>query len=253
MHSNHPCIVSGGVREPSLSVLQIYLAGWILDLDHFDTYPAGVVLNLQCFGGGIVPAKILGPSECGADYRSSTMVMHDCAPIARMSVVRVPTCTPAPSATNGSRIRLTRKKVQLKLDAFPCPPSPSNTPARKSCTQKLFCSSRAEHASQQAVPGFVVHMSSCLHDLFRVACPLHSNWGAREPSLGVCSLGGARIPSRSGNYCARGRGVEAVALLSLLSPHNACCPWLSMPHGVRHRIWMSTQVGDIFFWANVCG
>ena len=43
-----------------------------------------------------MPAKILGTSERGADYRtityerSGTVVMHDCAPIARMFVVPTP-------------------------------------------------------------------------------------------------------------------------------------------------------------------
>ena len=53
-----------------------------------------------CFqrsGGSIVPAAILRPSECGADCwtliyeRSGTMVPHDCAPVARMSIACVPT------------------------------------------------------------------------------------------------------------------------------------------------------------------
>ena len=35
-------------------------------------------------------------------------------------------------------------------------------------------------------------------------------WGARETSLGVCSLGGARMLSRAGDYYARGRGGYAV-------------------------------------------
>ena len=40
-----------------------------------------------------------------------------------------------------------------------------------------------------------------LHDLFCVTCPLHSNRGAREPSLG-----GVREQLRKGVYCTRGGG-----------------------------------------------
>ena len=57
-----------------------------------------VLLSIfQRSGGSIVPAKILGPSEHGAAYWtityecSGTVVTHDCAPIAQMSVVHVPT------------------------------------------------------------------------------------------------------------------------------------------------------------------
>ena len=59
----------------------------------------------------------------------------------------------------------------------------SHTPARKSGTQSL--------------PGM-----SCF--VLRVLCIVIR--GPRELSLGVCSLGGARIPSRAGDYYARGRG-----------------------------------------------
>ena len=44
-----------------------------------------------------MPAKVLGPSEHGADYqtityeRAGTVVMHDFGPIAWMSIIRVPT------------------------------------------------------------------------------------------------------------------------------------------------------------------
>ena len=76
--------------------------------------------------------------------------------------------------------------------------------------------SRAEHASQQTVPGsFVVHMPSCLHVLFRVARLLHSNWGCEEPSFGACSLEGERIPLRTATYYARGGGVKAAVFLPL--------------------------------------
>ena len=85
-----------------------------IDVDYIDMYPAGAVVNFQRSGGSIVPGKILGLSERSADYRtityecSGTVVTHDCAPIAQMSVVRVPTTprpTPAPSAPNRSERR----------------------------------------------------------------------------------------------------------------------------------------------------
>ena len=78
-------------------------------------------------------------------------------------------------------------------------------PARKSGTQSLSLS-RAKHASQQAVSSSF-HMPSCLHVFFCVAHSLHSNRGARGPPLGVCSLGGARIPLRTGGFCNRGEGI----------------------------------------------
>ena len=67
------------------------------------------------------------------------------------------------------------------------------------------------HPNRQFPRLLVVHVPLCLHVLFRVARPLHSNpggggGGAREPSVGVCSLGGARIPSCTGGYRPRGTG-----------------------------------------------
>ena len=49
------------------------------------------------------------------------------------------------------------------------------------------------YPNRQFLAHFVVHMPLCLQVLFRVAGLLHSNrggGGAREASLGVCSLGG---------------------------------------------------------------
>ena len=37
-----------------------------MDVDHIDTHPARAVVNFQCSGGSIVPAKVPGPSEPGA-------------------------------------------------------------------------------------------------------------------------------------------------------------------------------------------
>ena len=54
----------------------------------------GAVVNFPPSGGSVVLAKIPGPSECGTVYqsityeRSGTVVTHDCAPTARMSVLK---------------------------------------------------------------------------------------------------------------------------------------------------------------------
>ena len=80
-------------------------------------------------------AKILGPSEHGAEYRSITyewygsMVTHDCAPIAQMSLPSPPRPVTSPSTANRSERRCptgnkVQKKVQLKLDTFLRPPTP---------------------------------------------------------------------------------------------------------------------------------
>ena len=65
-----------------------------MGVDHIDTYSPGAVVNFQRSGGSIiVPAKILGPAERGADHWSIThecsgiVVTHDCAPKAQMSVL----------------------------------------------------------------------------------------------------------------------------------------------------------------------
>ena len=42
------------------------------NVDDIDTYSPGAVVNSQRSNGNIVSAKILGPSECGADYQSIT-------------------------------------------------------------------------------------------------------------------------------------------------------------------------------------
>ena len=96
-----------------------------------------------------------------------------------------------------------------------CSSSESNPPTRKSCLLiKLNV-----HPTRQFLAHFVVHMPLCLHVLFRVAGPLQSKRGLREPSLGVCSLRGARIPSREGN--ARGRG-GLQSYTQRLHPHGIC-------------------------------
>ena len=82
-HNTVPCIIMQNTLFFTISAM---------DVDHIDTYPAGADVNFQRSGDSVVLAKILGPSERGADYRSityedsGTVVAHDCAPIARMSL-----------------------------------------------------------------------------------------------------------------------------------------------------------------------
>ena len=60
-----------------------------MNVDGIDTCSPGAVVNFQRLDGSIVCAKILGPSERGADYQpithecTGTIVTHDCAPVAR--------------------------------------------------------------------------------------------------------------------------------------------------------------------------
>ena len=68
-----------------------------MDVEHIDTYTPGMVVNLKRSEGTAVLAKIVGPSEHGAEYRSITyersgcVVTHGCAPMARMSLPSPPT------------------------------------------------------------------------------------------------------------------------------------------------------------------
>ena len=110
-------------------------------------------------GGGAMGGGTGG--RLRADYNwsithehSGTVVTHDCAPIARMSILRVRTCIP----TSGLWLILWFICARVSMSSF--------------------------------VP--------------RVPCIVIG--GVRGPSLGVCSLGGARMPSRGGAYYTRGRG-----------------------------------------------
>jgi hypothetical protein len=85
-----------------------------------------------------------------------------------------------------------------------CSSSESNTPARKKGTQSLFLR-RAEHASRQAVILWCICPCICVTCfVLHILCIVIRRM--REASLGVCSLRGARIPSRAGGYCASGGG-----------------------------------------------
>ena len=83
------------------------------------------------------------------------------------------------------------------------------------------------YPNRQFLAHFVVHMPLYLHVLFCVVCPLHSNGGggAREPSLGVCSLVGARIPLRTGIAYARGRWGTKVQISKGVA-RLCLCLWL---------------------------
>eukprot|EP00670_Eutreptiella_braarudii_P012189 CAMPEP_0174318618 /NCGR_PEP_ID=MMETSP0810-20121108/8329_1 /TAXON_ID=73025 ORGANISM="Eutreptiella gymnastica-like, Strain CCMP1594" /NCGR_SAMPLE_ID=MMETSP0810 /ASSEMBLY_ACC=CAM_ASM_000659 /LENGTH=81 /DNA_ID=CAMNT_0015428909 /DNA_START=1610 /DNA_END=1855 /DNA_ORIENTATION=+ len=79
-----------------------------MDVVHIDAYTPGTVVNFKRSEGTVVVAKILGPSERGAEYRSITyersgsVVMHDCAPIARRSLPSPPRPVSPPSTANRS-------------------------------------------------------------------------------------------------------------------------------------------------------
>ena len=76
------------------------------------------------------------------------------------------------------------------------------------------------HPNRKLLAHFVVHMPLCLHDLFRVVHPLHSN-RAREPSLGVCSHRGARILLCAGNCYAMGGG-DSDPPVNVCSDYRVC-------------------------------
>ena len=75
------------------------------------------------------------------------------------------------------------------------------------------------HLNKQFSAHFVVHMPSCLHVLFRVAGPLHSNRGER----GNCHLG--YVPSGVRGY----RHAQVVTIQGgggLVWPQHTLCPLL---------------------------
>ena len=56
------CIQSTPLYPVSCRTLQFFATS-AMDVDHIDTYPAGVVVNFQRSGGSIVPAKILSRAK----------------------------------------------------------------------------------------------------------------------------------------------------------------------------------------------
>ena len=95
--------------------------------------------------------------------RSSTVVMHDCAPMAHVSppCANPPTAHPSPFNHMGIS-------------------SKSNVYARKSGTRSLSLISRAEHASQQAVSG-----SFCGSHALVSACLASCHGSVVFPRIGV--------------------------------------------------------------------
>jgi len=73
-----------------------------MTVDHANTCPASTGVHGSRSDSTMVSARIQGPSEHGTDYwtivyeRSGVVVPHDCAPVARMSLLRV-ACVNVPS------------------------------------------------------------------------------------------------------------------------------------------------------------
>ena len=115
MHSKCPCIVSGGARQPSLSVLQIYSERRILSLScAFAGWTRWYCLCIAVYFR-FLASKAL---HCTL-YHAEHLSFSQCQPWMLIILTRTP-----PSAPNQSERRLTGKKVQLRLDAFLRPPSP---------------------------------------------------------------------------------------------------------------------------------
>ena len=197
LHSTHPCIVSGGAegtitfRFANLlrrSDIELLLCGCWLDK---------VVLALRLCGQRVRVVygdwQMFLPTEsCTSHviFPRQTACHRGWSPLSSplpsllpklLNLVPIPQPRVQPNLLPRWQPSL---QPSLQLESpflWPlwsmCSSSGSNTPARKSGTQSLFLS-RAEHASQQAVPGsFVVHSVLCLHVLPRVPRPLHSNRG----------------------------------------------------------------------------
>ena len=193
LHSNHPCVVSGGAREPSLSVLQIY--------------SEGRVLSFSCASAGWT-RWYYASQDCACHRGWSPL------PSPLPSLLRtLPNLMPNPQPRVQPSL-VPRWQPSLQLESpylWPllsmCSSSQSDTPARKSGIQSLFLS-RAEHAShRQFLPHFLVHMPLCLHDLFRVAHPLHSNGGGKGTvTWGMCPRGSEDTVARRRLLCKGVRG-----------------------------------------------
>ena len=63
------------------------------------------------------------------------------------------------------------------------------------------------HPNKQFLAHLVVHMPLCLHDLFRIAHPLHSNWGGEGTvTWGMFPRGSEDTAAHRRLLCKRGRG-----------------------------------------------
>ena len=120
-----------------------------------------VLLSISNFRQQYCVAKIWGPSERAADYRSityersDTVVMHDCAPVVRMFFLCVWTPPPpssAPTTANWAERRQTAKKVQA--NCVPQGLDPPAKPAAKTCSQSCQTSCQTlQVCSQTCCPG----------------------------------------------------------------------------------------------------
>ena len=147
------------------------------------------VVDFQRSDGSIVFAKILGPSERGADYRSityersGTVVTHDCAPVARMSFLRVRT-PPRPTSppTTANRCEALRLPQPLRSVCG----SRALVFALLFCVPHLLSSNRGggggrENHHPQPLTGqggWGVHTAPCHHcrkrSLRKLSCPSKS-------------------------------------------------------------------------------
>ena len=128
-----------------------------MDVEHIDTYTPGTVVNFKRSEGTVVLAKILDPSEHGAEYRSITyersgsMVTHNCAPIAQMSQAAKP--GPKKSAAKPAAKPAAKVAAKPSPSLWPllsmCSSSKTSTLTKESGTQSL-CFSGPKHACQQA-------------------------------------------------------------------------------------------------------
>ena len=128
-------------------------------VDHFDTNSPSVAVNFQHSGVCNVPIKILDPSEHVADdqsiifHRLGTMVMHDCAPVAGMSILL---CADIPTTHPSSlKCHLVREKApgeEGAVEVFLRPlfppaadetdsvqPTGETTPRKRPCSPRSCC------------------------------------------------------------------------------------------------------------------
>ena len=137
-HSTAPCIMQNASVFHNFSNL---------DVDHTNTYPAGADVNFQPSGGSVVPAKIALATGAGAPCHAPCQA---CSQSCQTSC-QTPKPRVQPNLLPGWQPSLQQSPFLWPLLSM-CSSSESNTPAIKSGTWSLFLC-RAEHTSQQAVPG----------------------------------------------------------------------------------------------------
>ena len=173
LHSNRPCIVigGGGVREPPLSVLQLSSEGRILSFSYAFAgwtrwYYRCIAVHFRFLASRATP---LYPVSCRTlqFFASSAMAIDHIDTRVHQKV------------TVMGQVLQGQGHVQLFRVKY--------------CRQKKW--SKAEHAPQQpnrqSPAHLVVRMPSCLHDLFCIARPLHTNRRGRgNRHLGYVPWGG---------------------------------------------------------------